>query len=62
MNDHDAPTSFIVWIEKRLEKTLSLIVLLISEKEMNVSNAANTSSTMLIFLRLAFTWSMKSFW
>ena len=40
----------------------NLTVLLISEKEMNVSKAANTNKTMLILARLALTCSIKSFW
>ena len=56
-----APTSFIVWMRKRLEYIASLIVLFIKAKEIKVSTTAKASNTRLIFRMLSFTASISSF-
>ena len=45
MNDFVAPTSFIVWMEKRREKTFKRTVLFINTKEMKSNKTMNVSST-----------------
>ena len=62
MNAQLAPTSFMVWIRKRLEYIARRMVLFISAKEINVSITASPRSIRLMFLILSFTASIKSFW
>ena len=51
MNDHDAPTNFMVCIEKRRAYTLRRTELFISANETYARSAAKISSTKFIFCR-----------
>ena len=62
MNPHDAPTSFMVCMEKRRAYMPSFTVLLMSENDTTVSRTASASSTMLILAMLALTLSTRSRW
>ena len=61
MNPHDAPTSFIVCMEKRRAYILRRTVLLMSENDTMVNSNAIDSNTTLILAMLALTWSTRSF-
>ena len=57
-----APTSFMVWMEKRFEKTLRRMVLLMRTKEMKRRRAMNIPSTIEIFPRLVLSLSTSDCW
>ena len=61
MKLHDAPTSFIVLMEKRREKMPRRTVLLMSENDTTMSSTAITTITSATFCRLRFTLSIRSF-
>ena len=59
MNLQLAPTSFIVWIRKRREKTLNCMVLFIFTKDTKVKSKASINSMKLILRILLLRLSIK---